>query len=173
MNRWLANTPLELEQKASLCYLLTSCSSEFVEFLNRLFTPSSHIRTFQHLNLGIVVNAMEIEVTATLEKEILKGQLEDEKLKEITQNVVLGKAPRFRIDDNGTLWFGKRICVPEVKAICDMILREAHESAYSIHHDSTKMYLDLKEKYWWYGLKRDVAENVALCDTCQRVKDEH
>ena len=35
------------------------------------------------------------------------------------------------------------------------------------------MYLDLKEKYWWYGLKRDVAEYVALCDTCQRVKGEH
>ena len=31
--------PVELEQKASLFYLLTSCSSEFVEFLNRLFTP--------------------------------------------------------------------------------------------------------------------------------------
>jgi hypothetical protein len=26
------------------------------------------------------------------------------------------------------------------------------------------MYLDLKEKYWWYGLKRDVAEYV-LCVT--------
>jgi len=98
---------------------------------------------FAYLNLGIVVNAMEIEVTPTLEEEILKGQLEDEKLKEIAQNVVLGKAPGFRIDDNGILWFGKRICVPE-KAIRDMILREAHESAYSIHPSSTKMYLDLK-----------------------------
>jgi hypothetical protein len=38
-------------------------------------------------------------------------------------------------------------CVPEVKAIRDMILREAHDSAYSIHPGSTKMYLDLKEKY--------------------------
>jgi len=53
------------------------------------------------------------------------------------------------------------------KAIRDMILREAHESAFSIHPGSTKMYLDLKEKYWWYGLKRDVAEYIALCDTCQ------
>jgi hypothetical protein len=35
------------------------------------------------------------------------------------------------------------------------------------------MYLDLKEKYWWYGLKRDVAKYVAICDTCQRVKVEH
>ena len=35
------------------------------------------------------------------------------------------------------------------------------------------MYLDFKEKYWWYGLKRDVAEYVDLCDTCQRVKAKH
>jgi IS30 family transposase len=35
------------------------------------------------------------------------------------------------------------------------------------------MYQDVKEKYWWYGLKRDVATHVALCDVCQRVKAEH
>jgi hypothetical protein len=38
-------------------------------------------------------------------------------------------------------------CVPEDKTIRKAILREAHESAYSIHHGSTKMYLDLREKY--------------------------
>jgi hypothetical protein len=53
------------------------------------------------------------------------------------------------------------------------ILREAHESAYSIHLGENKMYLDLKATYWGYGMKRDVAEYVALCDTCQRVKAEH
>jgi hypothetical protein len=35
------------------------------------------------------------------------------------------------------------------------------------------MYQDLKEKYWWYGSKRDSATHVALCDVCQRVKAEH
>ena len=94
-------------------------------------------------------------------------------MKEIAENIVIGKVPGFSMDDNGTLWFGKRLCVPEDKALREAILREAHESAYSIHPRSTKMYLDLKEKYWWYGLKRDVAEYVALCDTCQRVKAEH
>jgi hypothetical protein len=63
--------------------------------------------------------------------------------------------------------------VPEDKTIREVILREAHESTYSIHPGSTKMYLNLREKYWWYGLKRDVVEYVALCDTCQRVKAEH
>jgi hypothetical protein len=67
----------------------------------------------------------------------------------------------------------KRLWVPEDRTIREAILREAHESAYSIHPGSTKMYLHLKEKYCWYGLKRDVAEYVALCDTCQRVKAEH
>jgi hypothetical protein len=52
-------------------------------------------------------------------------------------------------------------------------LKEAHDSDYSIHPGSTKMYQDLKQKYWWYGLKRDVAAHVAKCDVCQRVKGEH
>ena len=63
--------------------------------------------------------------------------------------------------------------MPEVKSIRESILREAHNSDYSIHPGSTKMYLDLRERYWWYGPKRDVAEYVAICDTCQRVKAEH
>jgi hypothetical protein len=116
---------------------------------------------------------MELVIEPTLEQEIRKGQMQDAKLIEITKNIEKGKSPGFRKDDNGTLWFGKRPCVPEDKAIREAIMREAHESAYSIHPESTKMYLDLKEKYWWYGLKRDVAEYVVLCDTCQRVKAKH
>jgi hypothetical protein len=52
-----------------------------------------------------------------------------------------------------------------------LILHEAHD-AYSIHPGSTKMYHDLKNKYWWYGMKRAIAEYVTLCDNCQRVKAE-
>jgi hypothetical protein len=35
------------------------------------------------------------------------------------------------------------------------------------------MYQDLMVSYWWYGMKCEVAEYIALCDTCQRVKVEH
>jgi len=130
-------------------------------YANKLWTtpmPRELCADFEHLNLSFVTNAVEIVMEPNLEQEIRKGQLEDEKLKEVAENIVIGKALGFRMDENGTLWFGKRICVPEVKAICDAILCEAHEPAYSIHSGSTKMYLDLKEKYWWYGLKRDVAK---------------
>nr|XP_016452925.1 PREDICTED: uncharacterized protein LOC107777429 [Nicotiana tabacum] len=34
------------------------------------------------------------------------------------------------------------------------IMEEAHSSRYSIHPGATKMYLDLKELYWWKGMKK-------------------
>jgi hypothetical protein len=45
--------------------------------------------------------------------------------------------------------------------------RTAHESAYSIHPRSEKMYQDLKNKFWWYRMKREIAEHVAICDSCK------
>jgi hypothetical protein len=32
------------------------------------------------------------------------------------------------------------------------------------------MYHDLKSRYWWYGMKRAIAEYVALCDTTKESK---
>jgi hypothetical protein len=71
------------------------------------------------------------------------------------------------------LWYKGRICVPNIKEIKNLILREAHDSAYSIHLGGNKMYQDLKVSYWWYGKKHEVAEYIAFYDTCQRVKEEH
>ncbi|XP_059629830.1 uncharacterized protein LOC132272753 [Cornus florida] len=53
------------------------------------------------------------------------------------------------------------------------ILDEAHHSRYTVHPGDTKMYHDLKRQFWWEGMKRDVAEFVSRCLTCQRVKAEH
>jgi hypothetical protein len=50
----------------------------------------------------------------------------------------------------------------EIKELREIILKEAHDSPYSIHPGSTKMYQDLKERYWWYGMKKDVATHVAF-----------
>ena len=35
------------------------------------------------------------------------------------------------------------------------------------------MYQDVKRMYWWNGMKKDVAQYVASCLTCQQVKFEH
>ena len=35
------------------------------------------------------------------------------------------------------------------------------------------MYQGLKEHFWWNGMKKDVADYVSKCLTCQKVKAEH
>jgi hypothetical protein len=131
--------------------------------------PFELCKEFSKLNLRTVahVEAMEMEVGSSLLQEIRRGQLEDKKIQEIKCNIKDEKSPGFTEDDEGVLCYKGMICVPNVKELKDKILREAHESAYSIHPRGNKMYHDLKATYWWYGMKRDVAEYVALCDTCQ------
>jgi hypothetical protein len=131
--------------------------------------PFELCEEFYKLNLRIVTNteAMEMEVGSNLLQEIQKGQTEDEKIQEIKCNIKEEKSPDFLKDEEGVLWYKGRICVPSIKELKDKILHEAHESAYSIHTGGNKMYHDLKATYWWYGMKRDIAEYVALCDACQ------
>jgi hypothetical protein len=131
--------------------------------------PFELCEEFDKLNHRIIANtkAMEKEVGSSLLQEIQRGQVEDEKIPEIKRNIKEEKSPGFSKDDEGVLWYKRRICVPNVKELKDKILREAHESAYSIHPGGNKMYHDLKATYWWYGMNRDVVKYVALCDTCQ------
>jgi hypothetical protein len=137
--------------------------------------PFELYEEFDKLNLRIVANteAIEMEVGLNLLQEIRKGQAEDEKIQEIRCNIKEEKSPGFSEDEEGVLWYKGRICVPNLKELKDKILREVHESTYSIHPGGNKTYHDLKASYWWYGMKRDVAEYIALCDTCQRVEVEH
>ena len=51
---------------------------------------------------------MELEVEPTLEREIHKGQLNDEKIKDTAEHIVIGKALGFHMEDQGTVWFGKK-----------------------------------------------------------------
>jgi hypothetical protein len=71
------------------------------------------------------------------------------------------------------VWFKDRLYVPDIKSIQELILKEAHETTYSIHLGSEKMYQNLKKRFWWYGMKREIAEYVAICESCQRINVEH
>jgi hypothetical protein len=90
---------------------------------------------------------MEMEVGSSLLQDFQRGQLEDEKIQEIKRNIKEEKSPGFSEDDEGLFSYKGRIRVPNVKELKDNILREAHESAYSIHPRGNKMYPDLKATY--------------------------
>jgi hypothetical protein len=87
-----------------------------------------------------------------------------QKIQEIKDLITEGRGPEFMEDEQGTVWFKDRICVPEIDSLRETIKKEAHDSDYSIHPSSTKMYQDWKREYWCYGLERDVVAHVAMCD---------
>jgi hypothetical protein len=91
-------------------------------------------------------------------------------MRHIREKIEARKAKCFRKDDQGIVWFNNRIVVPKNEKIYQQILDEAHLSRYSIHLESTKMYHDLKQQYWWTKMKIEIARYVARCDTCRRVK---
>jgi hypothetical protein len=137
--------------------------------------PYELAKEFDRLSLGFLNNTrgVTIELEPTLEREIKEAQKNDEKISEIRRLILDGRGIDFREDTEGVIWFKDRLCVPIVQSIRELILKEAHETAYSIHPGSEKMYQDLKKKFWWYGMKREIAEHVAMCDSCRRIKAEH
>jgi hypothetical protein len=137
--------------------------------------PYELAKKIDRLNLGFLNNTqgVTIELEPTLEQDIRKGQKDDEKINEIRQLIIDGKGKDFREDAEGVVWFKDRLCVPDIKSIRELIIKEAHETSYSIHPGSEKMYQDLKKRFWWYGMKREIAEYVVVCGSCQRIKAEH
>ena len=57
------------------------------------------------------------------------------------------------------------MCIPNDAEVKRLILEEGHKSHFSLHPGMTKMYHDLKETFWWQGMKKDVAQFVSACLT--------
>ena len=112
--------------------------------------PSDLCEQFKDLRLELVPKGFlaSLEVKPTLIDRIREAQREDSEIWEIKENMSKGKAKGFHEDDQGTIWFGKRICVPRDAEIRKLIFQEAHNSPYSIHPGNTKMYMDVKERFW-------------------------
>nr|GFA92841.1 putative reverse transcriptase [Tanacetum cinerariifolium] len=102
---------------------------------------------------------------------IAEAQKEDSEIWTIVEN--LDKQVEFRLDDDNVLWQDTRLVVPNDASLREALLTEAHSSPFSVHPGSTKMYHDLKQHFWWSGMKGDVATFVSKCLICQQVKIEH
>ena len=89
------------------------------------------------------------------------------------EDIKSGKNKDLNCDEQGVIKMGKRIYMLNKEELRREILEEVHCATYAMHPRSTKMYQDLKGHYWWKGMKKDVAEYVSKCLTCQQVKAEH
>ena len=101
------------------------------------------------LNLQIVTQGTlnVLQVRSTLVDQIKQAQDKDEEIQQFKEKSSRKELLGFGVDEQGKLWYDDRICVPKDEALRRLILDEAHHSAYSIHPRSTKMYMDLRQKY--------------------------
>ena len=129
------------------------------------------------LNLDMVPQGSlnHIAIEPTIQDSIISAQLRDKSVKIIKQELARGeeKYKCFRMDHKGVLWFDNHIVVLKDHQLRRQILDEAHLSKFSIHPESTKMYQDLRQNYWWTRMKREIAKYVSKCDVCQRIKASH
>ena len=115
----------------------------------------------------------QLEAQPVLKQMIIDAQKNDEELQKKLQMVRDGDETEFSVKEVGSLYFQKRLCVPDDKYLKKKLLFEAHNTVFTMHPGGNKMYQDLKQFYWWKGMKRDVTEYVSKCLTCQQVKAEH
>ncbi|XP_070039550.1 uncharacterized protein [Nicotiana tomentosiformis] len=106
--------------------------------------------------------------------EVKEKQYNDLLLVQLKEGIHKHKTMAFSFDvDNGILKYQGRQYFPNIDGLRERIMTEAHTSRYSLHPNSTKMYHDLREVYWWNDMKRNVADFVGRCPNCQQVKAEH
>ncbi|GJX06116.1 putative reverse transcriptase domain-containing protein [Tanacetum coccineum] len=75
--------------------------------------------------------------------------------------------------EDGSLHYMDHIWVPLVGGVRTKIMDEPHKTMYSVHPVVDKMYYDLRDMYWWPGMKKEIAIYVSKCLTCAKVKVEH
>ncbi|GKB76321.1 putative reverse transcriptase domain-containing protein [Tanacetum coccineum] len=86
---------------------------------------------------------------------------------------VRGLDEMIELRSDGALYYLDRIWVPLKGDVRTLIMDEAHKLKYSVHPGVDKMYYDLRDRYWWPGMKKGIAVYVSKCLTCLKVKAEH
>ncbi|GJR48532.1 putative reverse transcriptase domain-containing protein [Tanacetum coccineum] len=106
------------------------------------------------------VRAMNMILQSSIKDRILTAQKEA-----VDESAGMQKGLDEMIEQrsNGTLYYLDRIWVPLKGEVRTLIMDEAHRSKYSVHPGADTMYYDFRDRYWWPGMKKDIAEYCEMC----------
>nr|GEY49114.1 putative reverse transcriptase domain-containing protein [Tanacetum cinerariifolium] len=99
------------------------------------------------------IRAMNMTLYSSIKDKILAAQKEAS-----DESVGLQR----RLDEliecmsDGGLYYLDRIWVPLKGDVRTLIMDKAHKSKYYVHLGADKMYYDLRDMYWWPGMKKDI-----------------
>ena len=98
----------------------------------------------------------QLTMQPILKQMMISAQKNDVELQKKVQMVRDCDKTDFSVKEDGSLYFQNRLCVPNDKELNKKLLFEAHNTVFTMHPGGNKMYHDLKQHYWWKGMKRDV-----------------
>ncbi|GJX83507.1 putative reverse transcriptase domain-containing protein [Tanacetum coccineum] len=114
------------------------------------------------------VRAMNMILRSSIKDRILTAQKEA-----IDESVGLQKGLDEVIEQrsDGTLYYLDRIWVHLKGEVRTLIIDIAYKSKYSVHPGADKMYYDLRDRYWWPRMKKDIAEISQIKDRLKAARD--
>ncbi|GJW11454.1 putative reverse transcriptase domain-containing protein [Tanacetum coccineum] len=105
------------------------------------------------------VRAMNVILQSSIKDRILTAQKEamDE-----SAGLQKGLDKMIELRNDGALYYLDRIWVPLKGDVRTLIMDKAYKSKYSVHPGADKMYYDLRDRYWWPGMKKDTTEYIPI-----------
>ncbi|GKC63584.1 reverse transcriptase domain-containing protein, partial [Tanacetum coccineum] len=119
------------------------------------------------------VRAMAVTIQSGVKGLILAAQGEAFKDENVLAEGLNGMDQQIEKREDGSLYYMDRIWVSLVGGVRTKIKDEAHKTRYSVHPGADKMYYDLRDMYWWPGMKKEIFIYVSKCLTCAKVKAGH
>ena len=108
----------------------------------------------------------QLKAQPILKQMIIDAQKNDVELQQKVQLVKDGSKTNYSMGEDGGLFYKNILCVPNVQELKKKLMYESHNTIFTMHPRGNKMYQDLKQYYWWQGMKNDIAEYVSKCLTC-------
>ena len=104
---------------------------------------------------------------STLLDQIKESQKGDPRVQKWVEKVQKGEKFDFNLGTAEVLKFRNHLVVPKDEGLKKKILDETYRSRYTVHPRGNKMYQNMKNLYWWGNMKREIAQFVRTCLTCQ------
>ncbi|GJX84485.1 putative reverse transcriptase domain-containing protein [Tanacetum coccineum] len=103
------------------------------------------------------VRAMAMIIQSGVKRKTLAAQSEAFKQENVLVEGLHVLDQQMERKEDESLYFMHHIWVPLVGGVRTIIMDEAHKTRYSVHSEADKMFHDLRDMYWWSGIKRDIA----------------
>ncbi|GKB70321.1 putative reverse transcriptase domain-containing protein [Tanacetum coccineum] len=101
--------------------------------------------------------AMSMTIHSSIKARILEAQSEASKDINTPTLMLRRLEKQFERNEDGGLYFVQQIWVPTYGSLRTLVMDEAHTTKYYVNPGANKMYYDLRDLYWWPGMKKDIA----------------